>query len=457
MAESLGIKKIDILNREPFIDQVIEVIGKISDGKKGATFAIDGEWGCGKTFVVDAISECIDYFSRYSENYELREDKERYVVFHYNCWKYDYYEEPLYAIITAITDEMKKHKGGNYSNYSAWSDAFKVFFEVITGLEIFSKYKDIKETDNSQPTISELQSFGESINALREELNKLSTAKELPHRDTIIVFVDELDRCLPEYSIKVLERLHHLFDDMNVIVVLSIDSRQLENTVRKIFGSIHVDEYLKKFIDFQMYLDAGESDSRNIRRKYDEYFFVLDVGVFFKLDTEWNIYFDGIKGRDIDKIFSKATTIHSLVYDDNERIPMCIVHAELIATIFSVIYVEKVVPFPTIIYQLYRFVSSNKGYIGKDVKYYDIFSRIADELRGEGLRVDEDNRGYVVRLHFTHKALNQAVYYLFKYFNNNHSDKSNSMCPLRNDENQETKNYNQKKIDKFISLLSVIE
>mgnify|MGYP003533024634 FL=1 len=44
--------------------------------------------------------------------------------------------------------------------------------------------------------------------------------------------VDELDRCLPEYSIKVLERLHHLTENTdNVITVLSMDKSQLEKSV----------------------------------------------------------------------------------------------------------------------------------------------------------------------------------------------------------------------------------
>ena len=45
-------------------------------------------------------------------------------------------------------------------------------------------------------------------------MKELKSGLEEQSKDvTIVVVVDELDRCLPEYAIKVLERLHHIFGD----------------------------------------------------------------------------------------------------------------------------------------------------------------------------------------------------------------------------------------------------
>ena len=38
-------------------------------------------------------------------------------------------------------------------------------------------------------------------------------AKALTESNTVVIIVDELDRCIPEYAIKVLERLHHLTEE----------------------------------------------------------------------------------------------------------------------------------------------------------------------------------------------------------------------------------------------------
>ena len=41
---------------------------------------------------------------------------------------------------------------------------------------------------------------------------------------TVVIIVDELDRCLPSYAIKVLERIHHIFNELeNVVVIIAME------------------------------------------------------------------------------------------------------------------------------------------------------------------------------------------------------------------------------------------
>ena len=71
--------------------------------------------------------------------------------------------------------------------------------------------------------------------------------------------MDELDRCLPEYAVRVLERLHHLFEGIeNIQVIFSVDRGQLEHVIRELFGAgADTAAYLKKFISFELKLDQG--------------------------------------------------------------------------------------------------------------------------------------------------------------------------------------------------------
>lgn len=48
-------ERIDLLNREKFVDNVIKVVNQLSDIKRGCCFAIEGGWGIGKTFVIEKI------------------------------------------------------------------------------------------------------------------------------------------------------------------------------------------------------------------------------------------------------------------------------------------------------------------------------------------------------------------------------------------------------------------
>ena len=45
--------KLDILNREEFVEKLINLTENISANKTSTSFAIDGVWGCGKSFVLD--------------------------------------------------------------------------------------------------------------------------------------------------------------------------------------------------------------------------------------------------------------------------------------------------------------------------------------------------------------------------------------------------------------------
>lgn len=87
---------IDLLNRQTILDQMIHLLDILSASRSSCTFALNGKWGSGKTFVLNMLER------------QLREyqDGEKYIVFHYNCWQYDYYEEPLVAIIAAMLDSL---------------------------------------------------------------------------------------------------------------------------------------------------------------------------------------------------------------------------------------------------------------------------------------------------------------------------------------------------------------
>ena len=91
-------QKIDILNREDFVNMLLEITKSISNSGKSTSFAIDGSWGSGKSFVLDMFEEKLSQVK--TEGFE----DDRYFIIRYNCWEYDYYEEPLVAIVATMLD-----------------------------------------------------------------------------------------------------------------------------------------------------------------------------------------------------------------------------------------------------------------------------------------------------------------------------------------------------------------
>ena len=47
----------DLLNRQPFVDQLISVTNILAENKKNACFALNGSWGIGKSFVLKMFEE----------------------------------------------------------------------------------------------------------------------------------------------------------------------------------------------------------------------------------------------------------------------------------------------------------------------------------------------------------------------------------------------------------------
>ena len=89
--------------------------------------------------------------------------------------------------------------------------------------------------------------------------------------------VDELDRCLPLYAIKVLERIHHVFNEIeNVVVIVAMEKKQISNSLHQIYGDeMDVDRYLKKIIAFSFKLDNGSA--HNFIDKYASYMEMFDI------------------------------------------------------------------------------------------------------------------------------------------------------------------------------------
>lgn len=65
----------------------------------------------------------------------------------------------------------------------------------------------------------------------------------------IVIIIDELDRCRPDYAVKTLETLKHFFDIPGFVFILSIDEKQLKSSVKKLFGTDNFDGYKRKFIN----------------------------------------------------------------------------------------------------------------------------------------------------------------------------------------------------------------
>lgn len=333
-------KRLDLLTREEFVENVIKIVNQLSDIKRGCCFAIEGGWGIGKTFVIEEIEEQLKAIQSEETN------GDRYFVFHYNCWQHDYYDEPAVAIISAMLASIREDEvlvNGEVeriikAGYESVGEELKkiagLYIENRIGINLISWAEDIKNNkeinQKAENEFDEMFNFSQTIEQVRKKLQEIATER------TILLFVDELDRCIPQYAIKVLERLHHIFYGLcNVVVIMAIDRKQLEHSVEEMFGarqdesSIDIERYLKKFIDFSMVLDRGVAKVGSWQkfRTYFEKFYVITVSdgddvnnILLKLLGEIDI-------RCWEKTIEKANLIHMIVC--NRRIDISVLVFEI--------------------------------------------------------------------------------------------------------------------------------
>lgn len=91
-------------------------------------------------------------------------------------------------------------------------------------------------------------------------------------RSPIAFFIDELDRCRPDYAVRLLERLKHLFSIAGVFFVLAVDRQQLEASVQGVYGAnLNATGYPRKFIDLRYPLPqlSTEEFARALIERFD--------------------------------------------------------------------------------------------------------------------------------------------------------------------------------------------
>lgn len=321
--------KLDILNRGEFVEQLLNLIKNISGSSSSACFAINGAWGSGKSFVLDILQEELEKIQ--SESTMM----DRFFVIRYNCWKYDYYEEPLIAIVSSLLSSIdeKIRLFPDAKKTREVQGVLKAAGEILlsigstalknkAGVDIQQAYEIIKTGKNDGAEAYAKENEYDIYFSFKKVMEKLSgVLQKLAEEQTVIFLVDELDRCLPEYAVKVLERLHHLTEERNnIITIISIDKEQLMSSIKQIFGFDNPEKYLEKFINFEVKLDYGIV-SEQVVEKYSDYVSMFDKDLFqFEDSVEecLQAIFQDIDIRSQEQLMKKIRLAHKLLYSDKK-------------------------------------------------------------------------------------------------------------------------------------------
>lgn len=233
---------------------------------------VNAPWGAGKTFFIE------NWYA------ELKEER---AAIYFNAWQHDYAGDAFVALTAAIHDSLKEliptagveaalseFRGKAVKAILAATPVIaKGIVKKVTGVDVSEVAEEARGTeDDTLPSAAEkaldelLQSnsktmqtvddFKRRLAGLAKEAAMAQAVKSETEPRHLYIFIDELDRCRPTFSIELLERIKHFFDVEGCKFVIACDLEQLQHSMGAVYGGgFDGAKYLKRFFDAEYSLD----------------------------------------------------------------------------------------------------------------------------------------------------------------------------------------------------------
>ncbi|KUY77636.1 hypothetical protein WI25_05990 [Burkholderia cepacia] len=259
----------DLLNFSLIADTAA---GLIRDaGGQPISIGISGSWGTGKSSLVKLIGASLG---------EKDADGKPYLFVEFNAWLYQGFDDAKLALLQSVSDVLSEEakrkktfleKASDFAKRVRWFRALKLVAPVasaamvggaiggpigavlggLSGLASGSlKESDVEKVkkayDDLAPEIKELlkekevESPQKEIEGLRKAFAELLESLQV----TLVVLVDDLDRCMPDTAISTLEAIRLLLFLPRTAFIIAADEKMIRSAVRAHFAQAHFDDEL---------------------------------------------------------------------------------------------------------------------------------------------------------------------------------------------------------------------
>lgn len=213
---------------------------------------IYGNWGSGKSTIVHFLMQ------------HIKKDAKHFRTVYFHPWKYEYANsrDLLYALLKKIEAELGDKKAKKDRQWKELSSS------LITIGAWGLKYGtagviDAKELSENLEYFDKLvglhDDWVDETEAFQSKFEKLVDSS-LKDGETLLIVIDDLDRCLPENAVTLLESLKTLFFAKRTLCIVALDRRVVSEMISKKFGlrNSYGDEYLMKIIPYFIELPRVE-------------------------------------------------------------------------------------------------------------------------------------------------------------------------------------------------------
>ena len=236
-------------------------IGSLNTINRNIYISLDGDWGSGKSVFVRQL----EYLNRCNferdfgqvsvqgiESSTIGEFQDKYTVFYYNAWENDHHIDPLQSLLFSLIEQfytgvIREDKVNKLVD-SVFKSVLVEGIKKLTGGLV--NIDDISQFETMEQLVSEVTAVNKRKDAVSEIISTI-----LPEGKKLLFVIDELDRCNPEFAVRLLEVAKHYYNDDNMIFLIATNNRQLAHTIKKYYGNdFDGYGYLDKLFDLPLEL-----------------------------------------------------------------------------------------------------------------------------------------------------------------------------------------------------------
>ncbi|MGP9504320.1 KAP family P-loop NTPase fold protein [Specibacter sp. AOP5-B1-6] len=266
----------DFLNFEGVADTIAEMIVRANG--RPVSIGVSGDWGVGKSSMIKLTKSSLG-------KHQPEDSPKKYLFVDFNAWLYQGYDDARAALLDVIAsklsdeaDERKTgvNKAGDFLRRVKWFRLAKLLAlpaaSVALGLppiglpgEIAGLVKDMAAGDIGSDDLSNAGALASTVaatgRALLDPKQQTSPPQEIQAlRDsfeealdeigvTLVVLIDDLDRCLPDTTISTLEAIRLFLFLNNTAFVIAADDNMIKHAVKKHFQGLDDETLVTNYFD----------------------------------------------------------------------------------------------------------------------------------------------------------------------------------------------------------------
>lgn len=252
MEQELYFERDDKLGRKRYAEFLKNLILNSSDFKrdderKAFSIAIDSPWGTGKS-----------YFLNMFRNYLCTEKDCDMAIVMYNAWENDNWNNAFEPLAQTLFEAFDLFEGDQKLELENAVKAIAILARGVAAKKVEKYISEdalceaieaiTKENPKKNIASREYLAYKEMVKRLRE---CIAQGLERSGKKQLVVIIDELDRCRPDFAVQTMEFVKHLFDAENVVFLFALDMSQLCHSVKAIYGEgLNAEGYLIRFFDY---------------------------------------------------------------------------------------------------------------------------------------------------------------------------------------------------------------